>query len=255
MQAIGVMAADRAARLQGGNHDAVVDQLQLDDMGRAGNRRAHRVLIAFLKAVGEIVRCLLPQWRRIGLQRHWCIDHRRQRLPVDAHQFGGIARGNAGFRDHERHRITDMTRAIGCQREARRHDHRRDACHRNGAGQRPRSARSVAVKIPRTPGMRVPPRCRCVRSRRARAANARPASTPDPESISSMKRPRPVRKRASSSRRSDWPMKVTVPACRRCRSPAPGPAASSRWRPPRECRSCAGPARGGIRSRRDTGLR
>ena len=92
----------------------------------------------------------------------------------------------------------------------------------------------AAVNTPSAPGTaRAPPRCRSARSWRARAASARPASTiVRRKSISSMNRPRPVRKRASSSRRSDWPMKVTVPACRRGRSPAPGPAASSRWRPP-----------------------
>ena len=46
-----------------------------------------------------------------------------------------------------------MTRAVGCQREARRHDIGATLATGTVQGSGPRSARSVAVKVPRTPGI------------------------------------------------------------------------------------------------------
>ena len=136
MEAVTIVPADRTARFQRRDDEPIVDQLQFDDMRRAGDRGTHRILVALLEAIGQIVRRLLPQSRRVRQQCRGAIDHRGQRLPIHADKFSRVTRRGAGLGDHERHRIADVARATGGQRETRRHDHRRQARHRDGARQR-----------------------------------------------------------------------------------------------------------------------
>ena len=76
-----------------------------------------------------------------------------------ARRHPAVLRGGAGFRDHERDRITDMTRAVGCQRVARRHDHRCDASHRHCARQRTEIRQVRRSEYSENPG-----HCACRRS-------------------------------------------------------------------------------------------
>ena len=136
MEAVTIVPADRAARFQRRDDDPIVDQFQFDDMRRAGDRGAHRVLVALLEAIGQIVRRLVPQPRRVRQQSRRAIDHRGQGLPIHGDKFSRVTRRRAGLGNHERHRIADMAGAPGGQCAARRHDHRRQARHRDGARQR-----------------------------------------------------------------------------------------------------------------------
>ena len=237
--------------LQRGDHQAVVDQLQFDDMRCRGDRRLHRGLIALLEPVATGCRRLIPELRRARLQRRRRHPPRRQRLPVHHHQFRRIARGV---------RVSATTNATGSPTCRTRPD---ASAGRGGTiigatvatgtvqGSGPRSARSVCrVDAQHARHRARGRRYRCARSlacawgERTTCIQAWPGT-----SMSSTKRPRPVRKRASSSRRSDCPINDMIdpecaidPACRPGRSPAPVPAASSRWRPRPACRSCDGPA-------------
>ena len=130
-----VVLADRTARFRRTDHEAIVDQLQLDDMCRHAHRGLHGICIALLEAIRHIVGCLVPKLWRIGLHRGGAVNDRRQLSPVHHHCLGGVARGAAGFGHYERDRVADMARAFGGQRVARRRDHGRDARHGHGARQ------------------------------------------------------------------------------------------------------------------------
>ena len=136
MEAIVIVPADRSARLQRRDHDAVVHQLQFDDMYRAGDRGARSGLIALLEAIGQVVRRLLPYLRRGRQQGGGRIDHRWQRLPFHRDTLCCVTRRCTRLGDHERHRVADMARPFRRQCKTRRHDHRRDTCDGDRARQR-----------------------------------------------------------------------------------------------------------------------
>ena len=56
----GVVAADRGARLDRHDDEAVVDERDLDDVRRRGEGRLDRLLVAALEAIGQIAGRLVP---------------------------------------------------------------------------------------------------------------------------------------------------------------------------------------------------
>ena len=89
--AVGMIVADRGARLDRIGGDARVVDLQRDDVFGAGEGRVGRVLVAHHQREGDIVGRLVPHQRRARLHRILGADHRRQRLILDLDQFGGVA--------------------------------------------------------------------------------------------------------------------------------------------------------------------
>jgi len=57
----GIVMADRGARLDRGDDQPVVDQLDLDNVGCLGERRVDRRLVAALEAIRQIARRFVPQ--------------------------------------------------------------------------------------------------------------------------------------------------------------------------------------------------
>ena len=130
-----VIIADRRPRLDRRRHEAVVDELDLDDLGRGGERRCDGGPVSPLKPEAEVSRRLVPDRRRPGQQRRRSIDHRVERPVFDRDPLGGVARQLAGFRDNQRHRIADMAYPPARQRKTRRHDHRIDRADLRDAGE------------------------------------------------------------------------------------------------------------------------
>ncbi len=154
------------ARLDGGAGDAVVDEVDLDDMGGAGEGAVHRRRVAARPAEGDIA-------RRVGVdglglqQRGRRVRHRGQRRVGDIDQFGCIERRRRRLGQHHRHRLADMAHPPAGQRPARglchlravgetqppQAAHRPDIVrrhvgareHRRHAGQRPRRRRAAAL--------------------------------------------------------------------------------------------------------------
>ena len=113
-------------------------------MGRPGQRRLDRPLVAALEPVGQIARRLVPQQRRLRAKRRHPVNHRRQ-LPVRHRDpLGGVARLVDSVRDDERHRVADVTHPGKRQCTARRRDDRRDRGHLGDARQ---GADAVGLEI------------------------------------------------------------------------------------------------------------
>ena len=94
-----VIIADRRPRLDRRRHDAVVDELDLDDVGCGGERRSGGITVSALKAETEISRRVVPDRRRVGQQRRRSIDDRIERPVFDRDPLGRVTRLIAGFRD------------------------------------------------------------------------------------------------------------------------------------------------------------
>ncbi len=142
-EAIGgrIVVTDPGARLDRGDDQPVVDQLDLDDMGSLAEGRGDRRLVAALEPVGQIARRFVPQPRRCRGERRRRVDHRRQRPVRHRDPLGGVTRLVAGVGNNERHGVADMTNPVLRQGPARRHDHRRDGRHLGDARQRPDAVR------------------------------------------------------------------------------------------------------------------
>ena len=134
-----VIRADRGARLDRDDDEAVVDERDLDDISRRGECRLDRRLVATLEAIGQIAGGLVPHQRRAGGERRLRIDHGGQRAVRDRDSLGGVARLFDRLGDDERDRVADMPDAVARQRGTRRHDHRRDGRDLRDARQCPDS--------------------------------------------------------------------------------------------------------------------
>ena len=95
-----------AARIKAGQPDAGV-RLRKRARGIAVGEVADRDLVALR---------LRMQQRRRRRARGAGVDHRLERLVVDAHQLGGVLREVAALRHHQRHRLADIAHALDRQR-------------------------------------------------------------------------------------------------------------------------------------------
>jgi len=139
VEAVGgsIVAADRGARLDRGDDQPVVDQLDLDDVGCRREGRIDCRFVAALEPVRQIARRVVPQPRRLLGERFPRVDHRRQWPICHVDSLGGVARLLRRVGHDERHRVANMANPVARQRPARRHDHRRDRRHPGDAWQRP----------------------------------------------------------------------------------------------------------------------
>jgi hypothetical protein len=129
----GIVARDAGARLDRRHHDAVVHDVDLDDVRRLLHRRGSSDGIALLDVERRVLRRLRPEKRRTFGERGAAVDDGGQRVVVDLDQLRRRARCIGAVGDDERHGIADMAHALDRQRKARRHDQRR---HRRHAGHR-----------------------------------------------------------------------------------------------------------------------
>jgi hypothetical protein len=126
---------DRRPRLDRCRHEAVVDELDLDDVGRADKSRCDGIPVSPLKSETEVSRSFVPDRGRAGQQRRRSLDDRVERPVFDRNPLGGVTRPIAAFGHHQRHRIADMTHPPPRQRITRRHDHRIDRADLRDAGE------------------------------------------------------------------------------------------------------------------------
>ena len=103
------------------DHQALIDQRQLDDMRGLGEGRRPPCRC---RHNGSRAR-YCPALRHRAAARRACaasraLDHRGQRLDVERHRFGGVLGLRDGFRHHAGDRIADEAHLVGRQRRARR---------------------------------------------------------------------------------------------------------------------------------------
>jgi hypothetical protein len=126
---------DRRPRLDRCRHEAVVDELDLDDVGRADKSRCDGIPVSPLKSETEVSRSFVPDRGRAGQQRRRSLDDRVERPVFDRNPLGGVTRPIAAFGHHQRRRIVDMAHPPARQGIARRHDHRIDRTDLRDAGE------------------------------------------------------------------------------------------------------------------------
>ena len=117
---LGMVVPDRGARLDRIGGDAGVVDLQRDHVLGVGERGVGRVLVAHHQREGDVVRRLVPDRGRAGLDRVLDIDHRRQRLVVDLDQFGGVLRLRQRFGDDEGDAFADGAHFVDGEDRQRR---------------------------------------------------------------------------------------------------------------------------------------
>ena len=124
---LGIRQAEREHRawLDRRADQAVVDEIERDDMGCPTKSFAHGGFVAAPPAKAHIGRGARMQLRGISRLRGTRIGDRRQRLIVDLDTLGRIRRLLAGLGDHCCHRLADMAHGVARQRKARRLGHRR----------------------------------------------------------------------------------------------------------------------------------
>ncbi len=107
-----VELADRRARLHRIGNEPVVDEVELDDPGRLGERGIDRGAVAQMPVVADIAGRLAPHLRRAGLQRRGRIDDRRLDRIVDRDLLGGVARLSEALGDDDGDRVADMAHPL-----------------------------------------------------------------------------------------------------------------------------------------------
>ena len=112
-----VVLADRRARLDRVGHQAVVDQVDLGDVGRPGEGLVGRRLVAELPVVDRVAGRLLVDLRLALIARMRGRDAGRQHLVVDLDQLGRVLGLMVGLGDHHGDVIADVARlALGQDR-------------------------------------------------------------------------------------------------------------------------------------------
>ena len=123
-----------------------------------GERRVELGGVAIVIVERDIVRDVVVELRRAGLGRLGGVGHGGQRIDVDHHGFGGVARLRQRLGHHEGHGIADKAHLVGHQRRAVGLQQRRAVAvlQRQSAGEGGvvgLLARSAPVQIPSTPGI------------------------------------------------------------------------------------------------------
>ena len=119
-----VVFAGDAARLERVGGDAVDDEALLDHVGGLGEGGVGRGLVAGLVEIGLVVRAIVVELRRAGLERLARRHHRGARRVVDLDALGGVAGKLQRVGDHDRDRIADMQHAVDRDRRPVRQVHR-----------------------------------------------------------------------------------------------------------------------------------
>ena len=115
-----LVEADAAARLHGCGGDAVDDEMMFDDVGRLGESRIGRFLVAFDLDEADVVRAIVPDERDAGVHRIAGRDDRRQWLVIDFDQLGGVDGLEISFGDDEGDVVADHAHAVLDQRRIAR---------------------------------------------------------------------------------------------------------------------------------------
>ena len=110
----------RAARLQGAADEAVVDEVEANRAGGAGEGGVGRRAIARFPVEGEVGGDLVPHQRRAGLQRRRDARHDRQGRVLDLDCLGAVAGEIGGLGHDHRHPVADVADPLDGQRPARR---------------------------------------------------------------------------------------------------------------------------------------
>ena len=124
----GVVARGRRARLERGDHQALIDQFDAHHMGGILEGAIERRLFLALGIGGrapvetDIAGRFRPELRRAGRDRRTHVGHGVERLVIDRDFFAGVLRLGGAGRDYHRHRLTDMQHALIRQRRPKRRD-------------------------------------------------------------------------------------------------------------------------------------
>ncbi len=118
--AVGMILADRGARLDRVGGNPAVVELERNHVLGAGERGVGRVLVAHHQRERNVVGRLVPHRGRARLHRIFDGDDGRQRLVVDLDQFGGVARLHRRFRDHEGDAVADRAHLVGFEDRTQR---------------------------------------------------------------------------------------------------------------------------------------
>ena len=113
-----VEACNRGARLHGDHGDAGVDDVETGDMGGRSEGGIQRGGVAIVIVERHVVRDVVVELRCAGPGGLLGVRHRRQRVDVDCHGLGRVARLRQRFRHHERDRIAHEANLVGHQRQA-----------------------------------------------------------------------------------------------------------------------------------------
>ena len=98
--------------------DAGVDDIERGDVRGVGESRRRRVAITGVVIERDVVGDVIVEQRRAGLDGVLGFRHRRQRIDLDDHRLGGVARLRGGLRDDASDRIADEADLVDCQRHA-----------------------------------------------------------------------------------------------------------------------------------------
>ena len=120
-----VVFPDRGARLDRIRDEAVVHDIERDDMLRAPERRLGRLGVAHLPVVADVSGGLLPDERRPVAGRARERRHGRELLILDIDERGRGPGRLAGLRDHRSDLVADVAHAVGREWRVRGLDHRR----------------------------------------------------------------------------------------------------------------------------------
>ena len=135
---LGVVVADRRARLHRADDDAVADEPQARDVRRLGEGLGDLGAVAIVEVDADIARHVVEHQRRARLRGLARVGDGGQCLDIEHHGFGGIARLSLGLRDDESHGIAHEAHLVGGERGPYRRLHRRAVAigHRHDGLQR-----------------------------------------------------------------------------------------------------------------------
>jgi hypothetical protein len=116
---LGVVFADRVARLHRRAGDAVAPAFELHDMRRLGECRIGRRFIPDIDIDHEVRRRLVPDFGGAGLERIGRHCDCGQHLVIDVHQLGTVLGLIERLGDHNRDRFADIANLVGGQHRLR----------------------------------------------------------------------------------------------------------------------------------------
>ena len=122
---LGIVGADRRARLHGIDDDAVGDDLQPRDVGGLGEGLLHRFGVAVVEVERQVAGDVVVDLRRAGLQPFGGRGDGGQLLDVELDGFGGVLGLHGRLGNDAGHRFTDEPHLALGERRPRRRLHRR----------------------------------------------------------------------------------------------------------------------------------
>ena len=119
--ALRIVVHNRVAGLHRIRHQAIVDQINADDVGGLGKGGFGRFRVAeiVVPIEHEVARNMVEKLRRARRERVLRVRDHRQCLVVDFDCFGGIARLAQGLGDDKRDRLADITDLLDRQERTR----------------------------------------------------------------------------------------------------------------------------------------